>query len=345
MTFDALNCPLCGRTVDTVLFAKKEVQYYSCVECGLVFMDPAHLPSIDEERERYLQHNNDPEDDGYVTHLMDIGERVCSAVNADASGLDYGCGTAPVLACELEKRGLQCVSYDPLFANNTDLLRARYDFITCCEAIEHFHRPAVELIKLRNMLKDGGVIGFKTSLIEDGIDYQRWYYANDPSHVIFLRDKTIDWIASEYGLELLEREKGRFVFRKVPEPDPLMVAAGVISREGKLLVARRNSNQAQGGWEFPGGKLMPGEAHENALVREIEEEMGLSVSTSGVIAGLRFPHGGRWLELIFVRAAAMDDPSRLEAHSEWRWCEPKGVRDLSLMPGDRAFVDMFLSPA
>ncbi len=342
MVVGAVKCPLCAQNVHAVLFSKKEVRYYSCAECELVFMDPAHFPSQDEERERYLQHNNDPNDGGYVKHLMDIGDRVLKKVDQGANGMDFGCGTVPVMAAELERRGVTCCSYDPFFADDRELLRRNYDFITCCEVFEHFHCPAVELIKLLNMLRDGGVLGVKTSLIEDGIDYERWYYANDPSHVVFLRDATVDWIADRYGMDIEDRDGGRFVFRKRRCEPSVSVAAGLIESGGRLLVARRKDPADLGKWEFPGGKLREGESAQAALVREIMEEMGMQVSAEERIASLSVPQQRRRVDLVFVRATAAGEPSKLDAHSEWRWVTCDEISNICMMEGDKAFFDIYL---
>jgi len=59
------------------------------------------------------------------------------------------------------------------------------------------------------------------------------------------------------------------------------VTAALIARDGRLLVARRAAGRSQGGlWEFPGGKLEPGEAPEDCLRRELREELGIE-STVG----------------------------------------------------------------
>lgn len=61
----------------------------------------------------------------------------------------------------------------------------------------------------------------------------------------------------------------------------ILVAAAVIRRDGKILIAQRATDKHQGGlWEFPGGKVEPGEAVEQALRRELQEELGITVTTS-----------------------------------------------------------------
>lgn len=339
------QCALCGMEGCHVLFLKGRVPYYSCERCGLVFMDLHCWPSLSVEKERYLEHNNDGSDEGYVNHLMDIGNRVARFVQPGSQGIDYGCGTSPVMAAELEKMGFSCSSYDPIFFDRKRLLRKQYDFVTCCEVFEHFHRPAVEMVKLTNMLVDGGVLGIKTSLIEDGMDYERWYYANDWTHVSFLRERTVDWIADLFSMEILEREGGRVVFRINPPGNVTRVAAGIVERNGSILVAKRAGGGNAGRWEFPGGKLNKGESAQQALMRELREELGLDVKPLSEVASVSVPVKGMNYELIFVRGEAGCDPARIIDHSEWRWIQPAQLHEIDLLEGDRAFADMYLTPA
>ncbi len=68
----------------------------------------------------------------------------------------------------------------------------------------------------------------------------------------------------------------------MPDPDPLVVVAAVIVEDGRVLACRRREGKAAAGrWEFPGGKVEPGEADAEALVREIREELGVGIHVTG----------------------------------------------------------------
>jgi 8-oxo-dGTP pyrophosphatase MutT (NUDIX family) len=338
-------CPLC-RSQECVVFAnRKDVAYYRCQECALVFMGREWLPSIQVECERYEQHNNDGNDPGYVAHLMDIGHRAMRVLPLGAAGLDYGCGPTPVMGEEMEKSGFSCESYDPIFANDVELLRQKYDFITCCEAMEHFHRPEVEFTKLYNLLNDDGVLAFKTSLLDEDADFQTWYYANDWTHVSFFSEGTFDWLAKRYGLDILEREGGRIVFKKCKALERIPVVAGVISKDGRLLVAKRSSGSMAGRWEFPGGKVSGAESDAEALIREFLEEMELTIEPGRTLAVLDVPLSGKCIELRFVAGEALNEPGRLTDHSEYRWVTTAECAQMDMANGDAAFVEMFIHPA
>lgn len=71
-------------------------------------------------------------------------------------GLDFGCGPGPALAIMLREAGHTVALFDPFFYPDPAVLASAYDFITCTEVAEHFHRPAEEFSKLDALLNPGG---------------------------------------------------------------------------------------------------------------------------------------------------------------------------------------------
>jgi 8-oxo-dGTP diphosphatase len=113
-----------------------------------------------------------------------------------------------------------------------------------------------------------------------------------------------------------------------------VVVAAAIERDGRYLAARRTKpDWAAGRWEFPGGKVEPGESEVDALVREIREELGVEIAV-----GIRVP--GEWslhddLVLHLYVATLIDgDPQPLEHHDELRWLTPDEFDDLSWLESD-----------
>lgn len=85
--------------------------------------------------------------------------------------------------------------YDPLFFDEPRALTQSYDFITCSEVAEHFHRPAEEFRLLDCLLKPGGLLAVMTTFQTDDAAFAGWHYRRDPTHVVFYRQATFERIS------------------------------------------------------------------------------------------------------------------------------------------------------
>jgi 8-oxo-dGTP diphosphatase len=118
----------------------------------------------------------------------------------------------------------------------------------------------------------------------------------------------------------------------------VVVGAAIIAG-GRLLAAQRAEPAAlAGGWEFPGGKVDPGESDEEALIRECYEELG-------VIVKLRERIGGDWplvlgsILRVWTAEVVEGTPQALE-HTELRWLSPAELYDVEWLPGDLPIVEV-----
>ena len=116
-----------------------------------------------------------------------------------------------------------------------------------------------------------------------------------------------------------------------------VAAAALVARDGRVLLQQRSMGKAMAGlWEFPGGKLEPGEAPAAALVRELREELGISVDPADC-APLAFATGiaGRasLLLLLFTVRDWAGEPVALEA-AALRWVRPRDMAALPMPPAD-----------
>jgi len=83
---------------------------------------------------------------------------------------------------------------------------------------------------------------------------------------------------------------------------PIDVAAGLVFHGGKLLITQRRLNDHLGGlWEFPGGKVEPGETFEDCLFRELMEELGIEVSVEGEVEDITHSYPEKTVRLKFFR--------------------------------------------
>lgn len=174
-------------------------------------MHPEDFPSASEEEYRYTTHNNDVEDKRYqrfVAPIVDLVVKDFSPKNT--LGLDYGAGTGPVITKLLSDQGYQLELYDPYFHPNSSTLEKKYDYIVCCEVVEHFHTPDAEFQRLFSLLKKGGRLYCMTDFLGEDQLFSDWYYKNDETHVAFYNATSLDWIKNHCGFSNVEK-KGRLV--------------------------------------------------------------------------------------------------------------------------------------
>ncbi len=118
-----------------------------------------------------------------------------------------------------------------------------------------------------------------------------------------------------------------------------IVTAAVVEAEGKVLIARRRSGGMQAGkWEFPGGKLEPGETPEECLARELLEEFGIEAEIGEFVGSsvYRYDHGA--IELLAYRVARVSGEFTLHDHDEIRWVRPAQLNAFDFAPADWPIV-------
>ncbi len=113
---------------------------------------------------------------------------------------------------------------------------------------------------------------------------------------------------------------------------------GAVLDGGRLLAARRSAPpELAGRWELPGGKLEPGETPEEALVRELREELGVEVRPIARIPGEWQLKPGYVLRVWTAHLLA-GDPQPLEDHDALRWLTPSQVDEVDWLAEDRPAV-------
>jgi 8-oxo-dGTP diphosphatase len=125
----------------------------------------------------------------------------------------------------------------------------------------------------------------------------------------------------------------------VPEPRDVTVAAGIIVDAGRILVARRSPSRHCGNlWEFPGGKLEPGETAEQALVRELREELGVEARVSVPYRTVSHRYPDRRVTLHFLFARIVTGEPHPHGCAELRWVSPADLPGLEFPPADETVV-------
>lgn len=118
------------------------------------------------------------------------------------------------------------------------------------------------------------------------------------------------------------------------------VAAAIIhNKEGKLLIARRKPGKTQAGlWEFPGGKLEPGEDADRCLRRELMEELNISIRPYEAFGSHEHDYGSIQIRLIAWKAEYTGGELRMSDHDAWSWVEKHKLAEYDFAPADLPFV-------
>lgn len=193
------GCPVCESPSCAHFLQVGARDYWRCGRCEATFLDPSQRPAPQDELAEYRLHRNDVDDPGYRRFLGRLAAPLLERLAPASAGLDYGCGPGPALAAMLAAAGHRMAVYDPLFFDDPDVLVGPYDFITCSEVVEHFHRPAREFARLDGLLAPGGILAVMTAFQTHDAAFAGWHYRRDPTHVVFYRARTFEVIAARFG--------------------------------------------------------------------------------------------------------------------------------------------------
>ncbi|KQZ65481.1 NTP pyrophosphohydrolase [Sphingopyxis sp. Root1497] len=130
---------------------------------------------------------------------------------------------------------------------------------------------------------------------------------------------------------------------KAAENCLIVVAAALVDRDGRVLVQQRPEGTAMAGlWEFPGGKIEPGETPEAALIRELDEELGIVVDHA-CLAPACFasePLGDRHLLLLVYALRKWQGVPVAQHATALRWVRPVELYGLDMPPADRPLIGL-----
>ena len=120
----------------------------------------------------------------------------------------------------------------------------------------------------------------------------------------------------------------------------LVVAAALYRADGRVLIAERPPGKHMAGrWEFPGGKVDPGESEAAALARELREELGVEVVASRPFMRLRHTYEDREVELsMWVVESFRGEVQSLDGQ-RLKWVQPERLADENILEADRPFVE------
>ena len=119
-----------------------------------------------------------------------------------------------------------------------------------------------------------------------------------------------------------------------------LVAAALIVRGGEVLIGQRRSDQPMASqWEFPGGKIEPGESPEEALARELEEELGIHAVIGPKVTHIRhnYRHGGA-VDLQFFAVHEFSGEIENRIYNEVRWARLEDLPGYDFLAADRGLI-------
>ena len=129
----------------------------------------------------------------------------------------------------------------------------------------------------------------------------------------------------------------------MPVPLVLVAAAALVDVDGRVLLAQRPAGKAMAGlWEFPGGKVDPGETPETALIRELAEELGIDVAASCLAPFTFASHSYSDFHLLMPLYVCRKWSGTLAAREGQRfaWVHPARLGDYPMPPADTPLVAM-----
>jgi len=122
-------------------------------------------------------------------------------------------------------------------------------------------------------------------------------------------------------------------------PEFVDVTAAIISREDRILIARRSSGPRSGLWEFPGGKQEAGESREACLAREIREELEIEIVVGSHFITVEKQYPDMDIRLHCFYCTTSQDPGEMTDHHEIRWVKQDELAEYSFPEADRAVAN------
>ena len=117
------------------------------------------------------------------------------------------------------------------------------------------------------------------------------------------------------------------------------VVAAIIQRDGAYFTTQRGYGEFEGMWEFPGGKIEPGESREVALKREIQEELGVDITIDKFLCTTDYDYPSFHLTMHCYLCSVVSGEIELREHMSARWLTTKTLDSVEWLPADKEVIE------
>ena len=117
------------------------------------------------------------------------------------------------------------------------------------------------------------------------------------------------------------------------------VVAAIIKKDNKYFATQRGYGDFEGGWEFPGGKMEPGETAQDALVREIKEELDADIAVGELIETVEYDYPKFHLTMHCFLCELVSDHVVLLEHEAAKWLSQEELDSVDWLPADLSVIN------
>ena len=119
----------------------------------------------------------------------------------------------------------------------------------------------------------------------------------------------------------------------------IKVVAAVIKRNDEIFVTQRGYGEFKDGWEFPGGKVEKGETKEEALIREIKEELDTVIKVDSYLDTIEYDYPDFHLSMDCFVCSIVEGHLVLKEHEDSKWIKKEEIDTLNWLPADLVILD------
>ena len=121
------------------------------------------------------------------------------------------------------------------------------------------------------------------------------------------------------------------------------VVAAILHRDGAYFATQRGYGEFEGMWEFPGGKIEPGESRDVALKREIQEELGVDIAIENLLCTTEYDYPSFHLTMHCYLCSIASGEIELREHKSALWLTSDKLEDVAWLPADKEVIDKLKS--